>query len=164
MYHGVTQKRANPEEPSESPSESAPEAARKERVLHTRVPAVLELELKRLADSTRMPVSNLVRAILEDALEVADLASGRVEEQLRGAAARVAKERDVIRERVRKLDPLERVAAWQPVHLAAATDCARCNRALNSGDEARLAVTTEPGPPLFVCPTCTSTTKEGATP
>ena len=39
----------------------------KERVIHTRVPALLEEELKRFAENLRMPVSNLVRAILEDA-------------------------------------------------------------------------------------------------
>ena len=44
-------------------------APKKERVLHTRVPAVLEEELKRLATALRMPVSNLVRAVLEDAVD-----------------------------------------------------------------------------------------------
>src|SRR4051812_15685703 len=102
MYHGVTRRSPPvPEEPENGP--------KKERVLHTRVPAVLERELKRLAESTRMPVSNLVRAILEDALDVADRASGRVEEQLRHAVERVSRERESIRERVRQLDPLERV-------------------------------------------------------
>ncbi len=43
--------------------------ARKERVLHTRVPAVLEQELKRVANAWRVPVSNVVRALLEDALD-----------------------------------------------------------------------------------------------
>jgi hypothetical protein len=41
----------------------------KERVIHTRVPEGLEFELKRLADSLRVPVSNIVRAVLENALE-----------------------------------------------------------------------------------------------
>ncbi|MBW2159042.1 MAG: hypothetical protein JRH14_03620 [Deltaproteobacteria bacterium] len=43
--------------------------ARKERVLHTRVPAILEQELKRVANAWRVPVSNVVRALLEDALD-----------------------------------------------------------------------------------------------
>ena len=45
---------------------------RKERVIHTRVPAVLEQELKRLADGLRVPVSNVVRTILEDAVDALD--------------------------------------------------------------------------------------------
>ena len=141
MYHVVTHDNQKPELPAD-----APDAAKKERVLHTRVPAVLERELKRLAESARMPVSNLVRAILEDALEVADRASGRVEEQLRHAVDRVSKERESIRERVRKLDPLERVAAYQPVVLANPATCARCSRELASGEDARLAVMSEPRP------------------
>jgi hypothetical protein len=46
----------------------------KERVLHTRVPEGLEIQLKRLADSLRVPVSNIVRAVLENALEAAEAA------------------------------------------------------------------------------------------
>ena len=45
-----------------------------ERVIHTRVPAALEAELRRFADNLRVPVSNLIRTILEDALAVADQA------------------------------------------------------------------------------------------
>ena len=40
--------------------------ARKERVLHTRIPALLEEDLKSAAERLRVPVSNLVRTILED--------------------------------------------------------------------------------------------------
>ena len=57
--------------------------APKEKVLHTRVPAVLEQELKKLAGNLRVPVSNVVRAILEDAVTVADLATKRTEDGLR---------------------------------------------------------------------------------
>jgi vacuolar-type H+-ATPase subunit I/STV1 len=144
-------------EGSETPADEAEGAPRKERVLHTRVPAILERELKRLAESARMPVSNLVRAILEDALEVADKAGGRVEEQLRHAVDRVSKERESIRERARRLDPLERVAAFQPVTIASPTRCARCDRELATGDDARLGITGEPGPLLFFCVPCVPT-------
>ncbi|MBW2684724.1 MAG: hypothetical protein JRE19_02265, partial [Deltaproteobacteria bacterium] len=49
------------------------QGGRKERVLHTRVPAVLEKELKRVANAWRVPVSNVVRALLEDALDTLDV-------------------------------------------------------------------------------------------
>jgi hypothetical protein len=152
----------SPTDPQEDVEEAT--STKKERVLHTRVPAVLERELKRLADSARMPVSNLVRAILEDALEVADRASGRVEEQLRHAAERMLHERASIRERVRQLDPLTRVLAFQPVTVAHATNCAHCGKTLPRGADARLGLMNEPGPLLFVCPTCVPTRGESPPP
>ena len=44
---------------------------KKERVIHTRVSAVLEEELRRFADNLQVLVSNLIRTILEDALALA---------------------------------------------------------------------------------------------
>jgi hypothetical protein len=70
---------------------------RKERVIHTRVPALLEEELKRFAEDLRVPVSNLIRTILEDALAAADQAGERVERGLRAGAARLAHGRDNLR-------------------------------------------------------------------
>ena len=70
---------------------------KKERVIHTRVPAVLEEELKLFAENLRVPVSNVIRTILEDALLVADQAGDRVERELRSGAARVAHGRETLR-------------------------------------------------------------------
>ncbi len=114
-------------EPAGSPLEGhrAPDAAhaadapdagdegrgRKERVLHTRVPGVLEDELKRLATSLRVPVSNVVRAILEDAVEAADRVSRRTEGGLRGWTDRLAEERVRLRERVVPPRPRETAPA-----------------------------------------------------
>src|SRR3954462_9941506 len=75
-------------------------SGKKERVLHTRVPAVLERELKRFADNLRIPVSNLVRTILEDALDVADAATENVEERLKNAAKQLEHERERLKRRV----------------------------------------------------------------
>ncbi len=74
-------------------SKGSQEQARKEKVLHTRVPTVLERELKELAKNLRVPVSNLVRTILQDALSTAE-ALGRVaEDELRGAAEKLSENR-----------------------------------------------------------------------
>lgn len=75
--------------------------ARKERVLHTRVPAVLEDELKRLATNLRMPVSNVVRAILEDAIEAVELVGERAEGTLEGIVDRIAAQRLSLKQAVR---------------------------------------------------------------
>jgi hypothetical protein len=40
----------------------------KEKILHTRVPEALEAEIKALAEALRVPVSGLVRNILEDSV------------------------------------------------------------------------------------------------
>lgn len=81
-----------------TPDETAQETesdgkTRKERVLHTRVPAVLEQELKRLAHSLRVPVSNVVRTILEDAVDAMDAAGRAAEGEIRSVAEKLAEER-----------------------------------------------------------------------
>jgi hypothetical protein len=88
------------EMPGDEPEATDDPRSRKERVLHTRVPGVLEDELKRLATSLRVPVSNVVRAILEDAVEAADRVSRRTEGGIRGWSDRIAEERVRLRERV----------------------------------------------------------------
>ena len=119
---------------SQESSESEAREARKERVLHTRVPAVLERELKRFADNLRIPVSNLVRTILEDALSVADAATENVEERLRRAAEHLEKEREKLKKRMEH-DPLSGIVAFQDVTLAVPAACVKCAR----DDAVRLA-------------------------
>src|SRR5262252_4105132 len=95
---------------------------KKERVLHTRVPAVLERELKRFAENLRMPVSNLVRAILEDAVNAADAATESVEGRLKRAAQQLGREREKLKKRVLP-DQFANVYAFQPVTLAQPVAC-----------------------------------------
>ncbi len=76
-----------------------------ERVIHTRVPAVLEEELKRFADNLRVPVSNLIRTILEDALAVAEQAGHRVERELRSGVAQLAHGRKMLHRRLSRRIP-----------------------------------------------------------
>jgi hypothetical protein len=127
---------------------------KKERVLHTRVPAVLEQELKRFAKNLRVPVSNVVRVILEDALKVADRATGEVEDRLRKAATVVSTEREQIRETLKDLDPLADVLGYQPLILAQPTACAGCQAPLRRGDKGFLGLTADPGRRVIVCSKC----------
>jgi hypothetical protein len=84
--------------PEPPDSEHEPSGSdRKERVIHTRVPALLEQELKRMAQSLRVPVSNVVRAILEDAVEAVDRVGRKAEGEVRGLAERLAHNRDRLR-------------------------------------------------------------------
>ena len=163
-YHDVTQmhednRRSNGdvEPPGPETAESLEsEKGKKERVLHTRVPAVLERELKRFADNLRVPVSNLVRTILEDALNVADAASEGVEERLKTAASSLEHGREKLKKRVHP-DPLAGVFAFQPITLAQRAVCAKCSRDLDAGEQAHLGMTDEPNPKgrrIFVCEAC----------
>jgi hypothetical protein len=78
---------------------------KKERVIHTRVPAALEDELRRFADNLRVPVSNLIRTILEDALVLADQAGHRVERELRSGVAQLAHGREILRRKLTRRIP-----------------------------------------------------------
>jgi hypothetical protein len=132
-------------------------SGKKERVLHTRVPAVLERELKRFAENLRMPVSNLVRAILEDAVNAADAATENVEGRLKRAAQQLASEREKLKKRVLP-DQFASVYAFQPVTLAQPVACARCSRSLARGEQAHLGMSEPPAKSpserIFVCETC----------
>jgi hypothetical protein len=83
---------------------------RKERVLHTRIPASLETEIKRLADSLRIPVSNLVRNMLQDAVAMLGDVKDNVGERVTNKVSEIVEDvsalssqmtREVERERAR---------------------------------------------------------------
>ena len=141
---------------SEASGNAPDERAKKERVLHTRVPAVLERELKRFADNLRVPVSNLVRTILEDALNVADAATENVEERLKKAAHQLEVERERFKKRV-MIDPLADVFAFQTVTLAQPATCVKCERDMKPGEQAHLGLSDAPARPgrrIFACDSC----------
>jgi hypothetical protein len=143
--------------PDEADAAPASTPGKKERVLHTRVPAVLERELKRFAENLRMPVSNLVRTILEDAVNAADAAGESVEGRLKKAAQQLGLEREKLKKRVLP-DQFASVYAFQPVTLAQPVACARCGRPLARGDHAHLGMSElpakSPAERIFVCDAC----------
>jgi hypothetical protein len=136
---------------------------KKERVLHTRVPAVLEAELKRFAENLRVPVSNLVRTLLEDAVGIADRATGRLRslsvEAVRAAEAHERRARESGRRAEQAGDG--ELLGFQPLRLARASRCARCRATLAAGGDAFLALTDRPGPRRFYCARCASPKRGG---
>lgn len=161
--------------------DSAERADRKERVIHTRVPALLDKELKRLAGSLKLPVSNLVRAILEDALEAVDAVGMRAEGELHGMAERLSRQRDALRQRALAASgaaetatpspageestgappcPAERpalldgVLGFERLVLAADVPCTVCGRLLRAGETAQRAVSERPGPRVLLGHDC----------
>ena len=153
----MTQRDAKPDDDADVPDGGE---TRKQRVIHTRVPAVLEQELKRLAENIRVPVSNLVRTILEDAVEMADRAGRGVEEELHKAASHLGNKRERILQRKAKADherkkSLEGVIGFQPMTLASDASCARCDTIIEGGDDAHLGVSADPtSPRVVVCNDC----------
>lgn len=143
--------------------------AKKERVLHTRVPAILEQELKRVATAWRVPVSNVVRALLEDALDTLDVVGKKAEGELRGVAELLATERQRIRQastqQLGKMpgadeevpapsaakpeaapdDPLRGAVGVTPITLVHDAICGLTGRKLAAGTDAYLVLFDEPG-------------------
>jgi hypothetical protein len=118
-----------------------------------------------------VPVSNVVRTILEDAVETVDIVGRRAEGELRGAAERLATERRRLRSKARgegaktpesepstqadaskedASDPLEGALGFTPLVLASEARCARTGRTLAAGEEAYLVLFAEPGRQAFV--------------
>ncbi|MDH3653945.1 MAG: hypothetical protein OEN21_06740 [Myxococcales bacterium] len=151
---------------------------RKERVLHTRVPAVLEQELKRVANAWRVPVSNVVRALLEDALNTIDVVGAKAEGELREVAELLASERHRFRqkssEQLSKIpgtrepladvaevahapergsdpgsDPLAGAVGVTPIILVHDAVCGVTGATLAAGSEACMVLFEEPGRQLI---------------
>ena len=141
-----------PETPAADSAEAS-DSAKKERVLHTRIPAVLEHELKRIAGSLRVPVSNLVRTILEDAIAVADRATGVVEAELHAAARRASDQREALK-KLHRRSILEEVIGFQPLILTQETLCTGCGKDLARGTDAWLGIRDTPGPRVIACAEC----------
>ncbi|MGE0787884.1 MAG: hypothetical protein AB7S26_19575 [Sandaracinaceae bacterium] len=148
-------------------------------MLHTRVPAVLEQELKQLAKNLRVPVSNVVRAILEDAVEAVDAVGDIAQGELQGFAERLSRQRSDLRARVakpaRKEEPIEDaevveppeapcpssapavldgVYGYQSLVVATDTACTVCGRPLSAGSSASRALFDEPGRRVFLGAGC----------
>jgi hypothetical protein len=85
---------------------------RKERVLHTRVSEQLSDDIRRLADDLRVPVSNLVRNVLEEVFTVVE----NVSEDVGDFFDEIVDEAEGVRERVRNQQQATRAArsrAWR---------------------------------------------------
>ena len=136
-------KTPDPQSPPDAPE--PPVKTRKERVLHTRIPAVLEQELKDLAENLRVPVSNVVRTILEDAVNTVDVVGRRAESELRGVAERFGQGRRRPR----------RLPAWQQDYRTYDfTSDGRLVCSWRTGTEAHLGIRDDGGPRVLLGDEC----------
>lgn len=128
---------------------------RKEKILHTRVPAVLEQELKALAQNLRVPVSNVVRTILEDAVKTVDVIGRRAESELRDVAALLGPRKPYARAPAPvDAPPLAAVVGYQTLRLARDETCTLCGSELSRGSEAHLGIRDDGGARVLLGPEC----------
>ncbi|TNF33778.1 MAG: hypothetical protein EP329_07965 [Deltaproteobacteria bacterium] len=127
---------------------SPPPDEKNERVLHARIPESLDKELKDKASSLGVSVSNLVRNILNNAIDlvedvindsswVARSARGDKPDAAAPAAARAPE-----------------VLGWQRLVLQKNAVCEACNTILPRGTDAAVAVTDLPAPRTILCVPC----------
>lgn len=171
---GDTERRAREPEPDRVGDD------RKERVLHTRISDQLAEDIHRVAEDLRIPVSNLVRNVLQDVFSVMETVTDnvggliedvigqadRTREQLRRRADRLKQQRgqsasSSVSDGPRETDsaPPEDgefgdILAWQPLILNQRRTCAACSGPLKRGDHAVVGLTAAGLSASYLCMPC----------
>ena len=143
---------------------------RKERVLHTRISDDLAEDIRRVADDLRVPVSNLVRNVLEEAFSVVETVTDNVGDLIEDVVEEAERARARMRRRrtrpERREPPQTQEAAeparaefgevlgWQPLILNRHQACADCGEPLERGERAYLGISATGPSPHFLCPDC----------
>ena len=87
---------------------------RKERVLHTRISEELSEDIRRLADDMRVPVSNLVRNVLEEVFTAVEQVTGDVGDFFDEVLDEAEGVRDRIHQRRRRREPASSAPSVDP--------------------------------------------------
>ncbi len=133
LYHKVTHSRKD---------------KKKQRVLHTRVSEELDEELREKAAGLGVSVSNLVRNILLNTVEmVEDLVADS------SSIARAAS-KDKPPAAPKVPDTKLQLLGWQELQLHLNALCEVCNAVLAKGSTAKVAVFSAPTAPVFRCASC----------
>jgi len=122
--------------------ELVPERERKDKVLQARVSPSLYKDLVDQARRLRVPISNLVRNILEDStrmvenivdssLEIADIVGGKTTEE-----------------------ELAAVLGWQPMSANRPLDCSKCREQIQKDQQAFMSVGAPEGRTFVICEQC----------
>jgi hypothetical protein len=137
---------------------------RKERVLHTRVSEKLDEELREKAAGLGVSVSNLVRNILLNTVEmvediVAD--SGSVMRATSKGKRKVGDRPGANDDNDAAAGDERIIVGWQELTLHINALCSHCNAILPKGGIAAMAVVVGSAPPVFRCRDCVPNANEG---
>jgi hypothetical protein len=130
---------------------------KKERVIHTRIPESLDEEIREHASRLGVSVSNLVRNVLQNAVDLV----GDIVADSAGIAQSVTGEapaRDT-GDGAGSPSP-STVLGWQEALLNLNAVCDRCNAILPAGTRAAIAITEGAGSRLFRCLDCLEELRE----
>jgi hypothetical protein len=150
---------------------------RKERVLHTRISEQLARDIRQMAEDLRVPVSNLVRNVLEetfsvvesvsddmgewleDVIDQAERASDRIHRFQRRRRAREAREAHR-RQESELTEAFGDIEAWQPVVLNAPRRCDADRREMRRGEDAFVGLTASGLSGTYLCPSCVAARRD----
>ncbi|MFQ5418118.1 MAG: hypothetical protein ACE5FL_13905 [Myxococcota bacterium] len=155
---------------------------RKQRVLHTRISEPLAEDIRRMADDLRVPVSNLVRNVLEEAFSVVEAVTDNVGDLIDDVADEAERARSRIRGRRRvRQRPRRRarpaaehdeanderpaprapraefpdVVGWQPLILNQPRHCTDCEEPIERGERGFAGMTAAGLGEVYLCSDCT---------
>jgi hypothetical protein len=142
-----------------------PPGVKKEKLVQTRVPGVLDETLREQARKNRVSVSQLIRNVLEDTFNLVENAVSEaaalgqtVKRDAKRLAATATGQRRKTSAPIEEPVWFEAVYAWQDVVLNREAGCAMCKRLIERGDHGLIGL--EPGgakPRYTLCPTCAAT-------
>jgi hypothetical protein len=147
---------------------------RKERVLHTRISEPLAEDIRRMADDLRVPVSNLVRNVLEEAFAVVETVSENVGDLIEDVVDEAERTRERIRrhsERGRRragstsarsrepAAPTPRaehpeVIGWQPLIFNREQTCSDCEEPIERGERGYVGMAAGGPSDVHLCRDC----------
>ncbi len=156
LYHNVVSAyHAMARRPADLPDEDEP----KDRVLHTRIPESLEDAIKSKARRLRIPVSNLVRNVLEQTFQLVEDVVGdglEIASTARRGAARVRQAATGVGSQAAG------IYGWQELILNRDERCGHCGVELDRGARACRSLSDRPdAAPVFLCPVCVAEVGKG---
>ena len=170
-----------PQRPDRRAAEAQSRTAdRKEKVLHTRVSEQLAEDIYRAAEDLRVPVSNLVRNVLQDVFSVVETVTDNVGSLIEDVIDRADRTHEQLRERAEQLGRVRRrrspadrqgeqrraradavagksfpaVIGWQPMILNQNQRCAKCGQQLVRGHRAVIGLTASGLSRTYLCRRC----------
>jgi hypothetical protein len=138
-----------------------PRGQRKEKLVQTRVPGVLDETLREEARRNRVSVSQLIRNVLEDTFNLVENAvteAANLGQTVKRDAQRLAASAKGRQRRSPETPSFDGVYAWQEVVLNRDLQCALCKRLQVRGERAFAGLEIGGGQPRsWLCPTCSAT-------